>query len=451
MNGTAKFSDKIISSVMKFVNLKGVVAVKEGLMFTLPVSLIGSVFLLLAQIPYQPFNDWAIRVLGENWTDPLWQVFGATFKVMAIVACMAIAYIYAKNEKHEPMSASFISLITFLILNNSYVMTKSGEKVGGVIDKAWTGGQGMVTAIAVGLIVAAIYSWFLSKKITIKMPAGVPQGVANQFTALIPGFVIITGAMFIYIFFKFKLNTTLIEFVFKVLQTPLQGAAGSIGGAIILGALTPFFWWFGVHGAAIVGGVMTPLIQANGLANQAIIDKGLDLSIANGAYVVTQQFNDNYVQLTGSGITIGLVIAMLVLSKSQQSKALGKMSLGPAIFNINEPVIFGMPIVMNPFMMLPFILVPTSVSLLTYFAIHTGILPPFSAVMVPWTTPPIISGFILQGVRGAIWQVLIIILSTAIYFPFFKRQDAINFREEQEIIAAEHGTKEDYVSVETIV
>ncbi|MBN1468527.1 MAG: PTS sugar transporter subunit IIC [Fusobacteriaceae bacterium] len=438
MNEKKKTSEKIIEIVMKFVTLKGVVAVKEGLMFTLPVSLIGSVFLLLAQIPYEPFNNWAVKTLGENWTDPLWQVFGATFKIMAIVACMAIAYIYTKNEKHEPMSASFIALITFLILNSSYILSKDGEKIGGVINKAWTGGQGMVTAIGVGLIVGFVYSWFLSKKITVKMPEGVPQGVANQFTALIPGFVIITGAMIIYTFFKFKLDTTLIEFIFKVLQTPLQGVAGSVMGAIILGALTPFFWWFGVHGAAIVGGVMTPLIQANGLANQAILDKGLELTIANGAYVVTQQFNDNYIQLTGSGITIGLVIAMLVASKSQQSKALGKMSLGPAIFNINEPVIFGMPIVMNPFMLLPFILVPTVVSLATYFAIHTGFLPPFSAVMVPWTTPPIISGFILQGIKGAIWQILIIVFSTAVYFPFFKKQDTINFKEEQEIIATNH-------------
>ena len=205
MNEKKKTSEKIIEIVMKFVTLKGVVAVKEGLMFTLPVSLIGSVFLLLAQIPYEPFNNWAVKTLGENWTDPLWQVFGATFKIMAIVACMAIAYIYTKNEKHEPMSASFIALITFLILNSSYILSKDGEKIGGVINKAWTGGQGMVTAIGVGLIVGFVYSWFLSKKITVKMPEGVPQGVANQFTALIPGFVIITGAMIIYTFFKFNI------------------------------------------------------------------------------------------------------------------------------------------------------------------------------------------------------------------------------------------------------
>ena len=432
MNENVKFSDKLISAVMKFVGLKGVVAVKDGLMFTLPVSLVGSAFLLLAQIPYKPFNDLAARVLGENWTDPLWQVFGATFSIMAIVACMAIAYIYAKNEKHEPMSAAFFAFIVFLIVNNSYVTTSSGEKVGGIINKAWTGGQGMVTAIMVGLIVGAVYSWFLAKKITIKMPEGVPQGVANQFTALIPGFVIITGAMLVYIFFKFQLNTTLIEFVFKVLQTPLQGAASSIGGVVIIGALIPFFWWFGVHGAAIVGGVMNPLVTANGLVNQTIIDKGHELTLANGAYIVTQQFVDNYVTVTGSGITMGLVLAMLIAAKSQQSKALGKMSIIPAIFNINEPVIFGMPIVMNPFMLLPFIAVPTISGLATYFAIKIGFLHPFSAAMVPWTTPPVISGFILQGVKGAIWQILIIVMSTAVYFPFFKKQDAINFAEEKQ-------------------
>lgn len=432
MGESAKFMDKLIPVIMKFVNMKGVIALKDGILFTLPLSLIGSVFLLLAQVPYQPFNDFVTSILGPSWTNPLWQVYGATFKVLALISCQGIAYIYAKNEGHEPLSAGILAFVVFLITNNDYVTSPSGEVVSGVINKAWTGGEGMVTAIIIGLCVGAAYSWFLSKNFTIKMPEGVPQGVANQFTTLIPGFVIITVTMVIYIIFKFGMNTTLIEWIFKVLQTPLQGATDSLGGAIVLGAVIPFFWWFGVHGATLIGGVMGSLLSANGLANQTILDNGQVLTVTNGAHIVVQQLQDLFITTSGSGLTIGLVLAMLIAGKSEQSKALGKLSLVPSLFNINEPVLFGFPIVMNPFMFIPFIGVPTVSAIAAYFAFKTGFLHPFTAVNVPWTTPPIISGFILLGWKGALWQIGVIVWSTIGYFPFFKKQDSINLKNEQE-------------------
>lgn len=432
MGESSKLSDKLIPAVMKFANMKGIIALKDGILYTLPLTLIGSVFLLLACIPYQPFNDWVTSVLGSSWTDPLWQVFGATFSIVAIVACMAIAYIYAKNEGHEPFAASVIALVVFLIVNKSSLVTEKGDTVSGIIDKNWTGGQGMVTGILVALIVGAAYSWFLEKKITIKMPEGVPQGVANQFAALIPGAAIITGAAIVYIFFKFGLNTTFIEWIFKVLQQPLQGASDSLGGAIVIGALIPFLWWFGIHGANVVGGVMGPILQANGLANQAMVDHGQALTVANGAHIMSDQIQGLFITVTGSGLTLGLVLAMIIAGKSSQSKALGKLALIPGLFNINEPVIFGFPIVMNPFMFLPFVIVPTVAAIGSYFAIKIGFLHPFTALSVPWTTPPIISGFILQGWQGALWQIIVIVWSTIGYYPFFKKQDAINLKNEQE-------------------
>ncbi|MCB2293602.1 PTS sugar transporter subunit IIC [Clostridium algoriphilum] len=436
-----KLIDKVIPAVMKFVNLKGVIALKDGIMYTLPLSLVGSIFLLLAQIPYKPFNDWVTSILGDQWTMPLMQIYGVSFQIMAIAATMGIAYAYTKNEGHEPLTAAILALVAFLGINNSTATTLINNKsvvVTNVIDKTWTGGQGMVTAIIVGLIVGAVYSWFLTKKITIKMPEGVPQGVVNQFTALIPGAVIMVGTMVVYIFFKYGLNTTFIEWIYKVLQIPLQGATDSLGGAIVIGAAIPLLWWFGVHGSIIVSGVMLGLLTANGLANQAIIQSGQALTMANGAHIVTAQFLNSFVIMTGSGITLGLVLAMVVKGRSGQSKTLGKLALIPGIFNINEPVTFGFPIVMNPFMFIPFVIVPLGSAVGTYFLIKFGILHPFSAVEVPWTTPPIVSGFILQGWKGAVWQALIIIWSCAAYFPFFMKQDAINVKLEQEIIASNH-------------
>lgn len=430
------WSDRVVPVIMKFVNTKAVSALKGGLLYTMPLSLVGSLFLLLAQIPYEPFNNWMAGIFGPGWILPLLKIYNGSLALMALAGVAGIAYTYTKNEGHEPLPAAIIAISTFVMLIPNSVTAIGFDKkeidVGGVIPIAWAGGQGMILSIIIGLIVGYIYSLFLTKKITIKLPEEVPQGVANQFAALIPALVIFTIALLINIFFKVILQTTFAEWIFKVLQIPLQGVTDSLAGVIVMGALIPFLWWFGIHGAIIVGSVLGPIVSANALANQALVDGGAALTVANGAHIVTGQLQELFVTVTGSGLTIGLAIAMLIAAKSEQSKALGKLAIWPGLFNINEPILFGFPIVMNPFMFIPFIIVPTVSALASYFAIKIGFLHPFTAVSVPWTTPPIISGFILQGWRGALWQIIIIVWSTIAYYPFFKKQDAINLEIEKE-------------------
>ncbi len=419
-------NNKFVPAIMKFVNLKPVIALKDGIIYTLPLTLIGSVFLLLAQLPYKPAAEF---VSSRGWDGPLFQANGATMGVMAMIACVGIAYVYSKNEGHEPLSAGVIAFSIFCLTTNSYVITEDGTKVGSVIPMDWTGGKGMVTAIIIGLIVGAVYSWFMKKNIRIKMPAGVPQGVADSFSALIPGAVLITGATILYAVLKMY-DTTFIELIYKVLQTPLQGMTDSLGGVIAMGVLIPFLWFFGVHGATIVSGIMTPILTSNTFENGAIVSAGKELTLANGAHIVTQQFLDQFMTVTGSGMTIGFVICMVFLSKSAQFKQLGTLSVVPAIFNINEPVLFGTPIVMNPMMAIPFISMPVISGVILYFAIYTGIVPPFGGVLVPWTTPAIISGLLVGGVRTAILQAAILILSVFVYLPFFKKCDSMSYENE---------------------
>lgn len=209
------------------------------------------------------------------------QAYGSSFAIIALIAVVGIAYTYATNEGHEPLSAGVIALVVFLLTQNSFVVTKDGTVVGNVINKDFLGGKGyMVTAIIIGLIVGAIYSWFMAKKITIKMPAGVPQGVANSFAALVPAAAIILGATVLYAILKYGMNTTFIELIYKVIQTPLQGLTDSLGGVLVITFIIPFLWWFGVHGAIIVSGVMTGILTSNTLDNQAIIQSGKELTIA---------------------------------------------------------------------------------------------------------------------------------------------------------------------------
>ena len=433
MSVSQVMNDKVVPVVMKFVNMKGIVALKDGMLYTLPLNIIGSIFLLIAAFPLESFTNFMVNTFGPSWNDPLYKCQDATMNIMALVGLIGMAYVYARNEGVEPLSASCISLSTYLILNNNFTMfTPEGAtdalQVGSVIPLDWTGGKGMFTAILVSLSVAAIYSWFIHKDIRIKMPAGVPEGVVNSFSALIPAAAILVGSTLIYGIFKFGFDTSLPEMIYKFLQIPLQGASDSLGGAILITFFVPFLWFFGIHGGVTVGGMVGTLLTANTMDNAALQAAGT-LDLAHGAHIVTQQFLDNFVNLSGSGQTLGVVF-MLFFAKSAQFKQLGKLA-GPAeLFNINEPILFGTPVVMNPIIGVPFVLVPVINSILLYMAIKTQIIPPMGGQLPPWTVPPIISGFILGGWKYAVMQLVVLIVGFIVYFPFLKKLDTMNYQQE---------------------
>lgn len=440
MSFNQTLNEKIVPVVMKFVNLKGVQALKDGMMFTLPLNIIGSIFLLIACFPWTPFTDFCAATFGPGWNDPLFKLQGSTMNIMAIVAVMGMTYIYCKNEGVEAFSPAVISLSTFLCITNNFVIYQptpdaAPVEVGGVIPATWIGGQGMITAIIVSLVVSFVYCAMVKKNITIKMPEGVPSGVVNAFSALIPATVIFIGATAVYAICKFGFNTSFIEIIYKVVQTPLQAASDSLPGAILIAFSVPFLWFFGIHGGATVGGMVGSLLTANTAANAQLQAAGT-LDIAHGAHIVTQQFYDNFINLTGSGQTLGLAILLVFLAKSAQYKQLGKLALPANVFNINEPILFGIPVVMNPIMGIPFIIGPVVNAILLYMAIATGILAPMGAIMPPWTVPTIISGFIIGGPSYAIAQFVFLIISTVIYFPFFKKADSMAYADE---LAAEQG------------
>ncbi len=436
-------NNKVLPSVLTFVNTKPITALRNGMLYTMPFTIVGSVFLLLANFPVPIISEWVTNSgLGVYFN----QAYGASFAIMAIFAVMGIAYSYVKAEGFEGLPAGMISLVIFLLTMSSDVTDpESGITIGNIIDKTWTGGQGMISAIFVGLFVGWGYVWFLKRDIRIKLPEQVPDNVANSFTALIPAAVLITAAMLIYILFDVVFHTTFVEWIYEVIQSPIQGVTDSLGGAVMLGFLVPFLWFFGVHGSTIVGGIMGPILQANSLANTQILDSGRELTVANGGHIVTQQFLDQFMTVTGAGMTIGVVMYMVFFSKSAQFKQLGRLSVAPAVFNINEPIIFAAPIVMNPIMAIPFILTPIVSGLITYFALYTGLVPLFTAVQVPWTTPPIISGFLVGGWQAALLQVFVLTVGFFIYLPFVKKIDELNYAQENDMTldeVEEMGTTE---------
>ena len=439
-------NDKVLPKVMKFTNSKIITALKNGMIYTIPFIIVGSVFLLLATPPIQSWANW----MNSTGLVPYWnQATNFSFNMMAVIAVMGIAYEWARNEKVDPFPAGITGLLSFLIVQQptSPIMSPAGKVlvqnphgITGFIDTSWLAGRGMIAAIIIGLITGWIYSWFVKNKITIKLPEQVPANVANSFVALIPAAVIIVGWLIVYMAFDHFAHTSMIAWIYTVIQTPLQGITDSFGGVLLVPLLISFLWLFGVHGSSIVSGIMTAILLSNGTENAKLYHAGT-LTLGHGAHVFTQALLDQFGTVTGAGITIGLVVYMLWFAKSEQMKALAKLEIAPALFNINEPIIFGVPIVLNPILAAPFILAPMASMGLTYWAIRLSIIPPFNGIYVPWTTPPIMSGFLVGGWRTMLWQALMLVMTFFIYFPFARKQDNILYKQEQDNLAAENAAK----------
>lgn len=430
MSTFEKFRLKLEEIIARFSATTAINALKNGMLATLPLTMLGSIFLLIGNFPISNWSEIMTGILGSDWKYPFTQVSSSTFDIIALVASFSIAYQYAKLKSIEPFACGMISLVNFLILIPSTI-SKDDVVVDSVIPKIWSGGSGMATAIIVSLITGWLYTVILGKGWRIKMPSSVPEGVSNSFSALIPGFLTILLAFIVCAVFRLGFHTTLSEYIITVLQIPLQSGLGSLTGYLLLTMLISLFWMFGIH-SSVLNSIANPFLRANGLANQALIDSGIALTTANGAYLVTFQSRSNFITMTGACITIGLVLAMVFRARSTRYKQLGKLALIPTLFNVNEPVLFGFPIVLNFSMFIPVFLVPILAALTVYFSVVTGFMKPFGAIEVPWTTPPIISGFILGGWRAALVQFIIIIESCVIYYPFFMKQDKIACQEEKD-------------------
>ncbi|MDV3544729.1 PTS sugar transporter subunit IIC [Leuconostoc falkenbergense] len=470
VNGkTSSFiTNKLLPVIMKFVNTKAVKALQDGMVYALPFIIIGSIFLILSNVPVPAI---ATALKNSGWSAFFTQAYTTTFGILSIWAAVGIAYVYVRNEGYEALPAALTSLSAFLMLqmlqvtaplagvmgkNGSGIANSAGNvvlsgneisnhidklpgalqsflesPVTGVINISWLSGQGMVAAIIVGIVVGWAYTKMIKAGWKITLPEQVPSSVANQFTAMIPSGVILISTMLIFALIKTTLNTDMLNLIYNSLAAPMQGLSDSLVGAILIAFLVSFFWFFGVHGGLIMGGIAGAFLIPNTASNAALYQAG-KLSLNNGAHIVTNEFYNNFINLTGSGITIGLVIFTLVAAKSVQFKTIGKIELVPALFNINEPFLFGLPLVMNPFLAIPFFLVPVMVAISTYGVIYFGIVPPLNGVAAPWTTPAVISGFLIGGWKMALWQAVTLLISAIGYYPFAKKYDQYLYEEEQE-------------------
>lgn len=434
----SKFNDVLESKVMpaaaKVAGQRHLQALRDGLILTMPLIIVGSIFLILGFLPIPGYTDFMVNTFGDQWLTKLLYPVGATFDIMALIACFGIAYRLAEKYAVDALSAGAISVAAFLLatpFNVSFTPDGATEAVlvGGAIPAALMGSKGLFVAMIVAMISTEIYRYFIQKNIVIKMPDGVPPAVSKSFVALIPGAIVITVIWLLRLLVEQTDFESLHNIVAIILGKPLGVLGGSLIGSLVAVFLVQLLWSTGLHGASIVGGVMGPIWLASMDANRLAFQEGA----AELPNIFTQQFFDIFIYIGGSGATFALVVMMLLRSRSQQMKQLGRLAVGPGFFNINEPITFGMPIVMNPLLIVPFILAPLALVVVTYIAMSTGLVAKPSGIAVPWTMPPIIGGYLAAGnkLSGAILQLVNFLICFAIYYPFFRMWDKQKYAEEQ--------------------
>ncbi|MGE6257960.1 PTS cellobiose transporter subunit IIC [Heyndrickxia sporothermodurans] len=424
---------KIIEGLEKhFVPIAGrigaqrhLVAIRDGFVSIMPLMILGSFATLLNNLPIKAYQNFMKSVFGENWTmfgGVLWQ---GTFAIVSFLVAFSIAYNLAKSYNKDGLSSGVVSIAALLSI---MATTKDGG-----FPISWASATGLFVAIFVALISTEIFTRLLgNSKLIIKMPDGVPPAVSRSFAALFPAMItlIIFGLIKV-ITVKMGISD-LHQALYDLLQAPIAKMANTLWSAIVIAIVNHFLWFFGLHGSNI----LEPLMQAVYLPaiNDNIAAFKAGTEIPN---IVTKSFFDGFVYLGGSGATIGLLIAILISGrKHKQYKDLSKLSVAPGLFNINEPVVFGLPIVLNPILFIPFILTPLLLTIISYLAIASGLVPK-TVVLLPWTTPPVIGGFVATASwKGGLLAAINLLISIFIYIPFIKMAERSFLKKEKENVNA---------------
>ena len=395
---------------------KYLTSIRDGFLLTTPLLIIGSFFLLIANFPIVGWTEFWARFFGENWTAYMAKPTNATFDIMAILAVIGIAYSFARELKVDKLSGAAVALVSWFILMPYKVSDGTTTLSGIPLD--WIGSKGIFIGIITTFVSIHIYAWVIKKGWIIKMPKGVPPAVSQSFAALLPSAVVLTIFFLINSLLALTPYNNAFEFIFRFLQQPLLVLGNTLGAVIVAMGFQHFFWFFGINGGSIVGSIMQPILTPLSIENLAAYQAGT--TIPN---VINQQFYDLFTTFGGAGSTLSMLIAMIILCKSKRIKNLSKISVVPALFGINEPVVFGLPIVLNPTILIPFLLTPLVNIVISYFSMVSGLVPFTSGISIPWTTPVIVSGFLTTGWRGALLQLILVIIGVFIYMPFVKMMD----------------------------
>lgn len=415
-------SEKVLPVATKIGANKYLITLRDAFMVSFPLTMFGSLIVVFNNLPFWP------DTLKNNFANLFGNGQSATMSIMTVFVTLAIGYYWAKTEEVEAIFGGVVALASFLILTPFTVLVTgaNGKTIEGtgLLSLDRLGAKGMFLGILSAFLAAKIFVWLTKKGYVIKMPDGVPPAVSKSFASLIPAL----GTLFVFLIINAIMvgvfTTNLHDVIYNLIQKPLTGLGTGLPATIIAIFLVQFLWFFGLHGQVIVNSVFEPFWQTNMLDNASLTQQGTN-ALAEHGHIVTKSFMDTFtVGLGGSGSTLVVVLLMAFVMKRKQYKEVARLALAPGLFNVNEPVIFGLPMVMNVSLFIPWLLAPIVSVVIAYLGFASGLVPLTTGAQVPWTMPIFISGFLAtNSVMGAVLQLVQFLIIGLIWFPFLKAID----------------------------
>ncbi|EPN9381581.1 PTS sugar transporter subunit IIC [Cronobacter malonaticus] len=409
-----------------------VVAIRDGFLAALPFMIIGSFLLVFIFPPFSPDTQIgfcrAWLDISLKYREQLMLPFNLSMGVMTFFISVGIGASLGKHYKLDPIMTGLLAFMAFLLVAAPY---KDGQ-----ISTQYFSGQGIFTALITAIYASEMYAFLKRHNITIRLPKEVPTGVARSFEILIPVVVIVFTLHPLNLLIESTTGMILPEAIMHLLS-PLVAASDSLPAILISVLICQILWFAGIHGALIVTGIMNPFWMANLSANQAALAAGQALP-----HIYLQGFWDHYLLIGGVGSTLPLAF-LLLRSRAVHLRTIGKMGVVPSMFNINEPILFGAPVIMNPVFFLPFILVPMVNAVLAWTATKLGWLAQVVS-LTPWTTPaPIGASWAANWAFSPVVMCLIcMVMSALMYYPFVKAYERTLQKQEE----AQESTESDTVT-----
>lgn len=443
--GISNSQEKIVMFAEKIQNNKFLKTLSVSMVGLMAMLMAGALFSLIRGLPlggrYADF-------LTSSGLGALLEAGVNVCQLMGLFVVLSISYHIAKDKGQDAFTSGLIGLISFLLVTPlaTTAVTEAGEviDVTSVISLNWLGAQGMFSAILVGFLSGSLYCWLKEKKIRIKMPEQVPEFVAVPFEGILTGMII--GTVFLVIRGLFELTSygNLHAFIYGIIQMPLMKLGANLPAMIILIMLCNLLWWFGIHGTIVTGTVVQLLYMPQAMENLNTFMAGGTIT-PSAATILTALFWYTFINYFGGAGFIGLGINMVAFAKSERYKAVGRLSFVPLCFNIIEPVVFGFPIVMNPIMFIPVVFVPGILATISYFLMLSGTVGMPIVMLTVMTLPGPIAGFLLGGgISLGILVIVLTLVATVLFFPFFKICDRQALAEEQQKIKLDESAGVSY-------
>ena len=419
------------SSAEKLGNNKVLIAIRDGFLVSTPLIIVASIFLVIANFPIPGYVDFLAQFFGQGWPSKMDAIIDSTFSVLGLLGAVGIGYAYARQLESDPIAGGAVALVCFLIItpkvHSDFVNAANGKAFNG-FALAHLGSAGMFLAMITAIISVKIFVTIKNKGWVIKMPDGVPPAVTQSFAALIPSAFAMFFFFVVYLVFSATDYQYAHNFIYKILQAPLMGFGQSLIFEPIYQFLSTLFWFFGINGPAVTNTVFNPIHLALTAENLEAFKQGATLP-----NIFTGPFGDFFGNFGGGGSTLSLVFLMVFFGKSERMKKLGRLAIIPGIFGINEMIIFGLPVVLNPLIVIPFILTPLVNTILSTIATLIGLIPYTTGAALPWTTPFFFSGWLATGsIVAGLFQIILIIIGMCIYYPFFRVIDKQYLHEEHQ-------------------